>query len=59
MYLIFSVLGLLGGLLCCVGDVLFDLKGRATKSWAHRRILTVTGQKWLTGDSVFPLPLRW
>ncbi|WP_295091829.1 DUF6796 family protein [Ruminococcus sp.] len=28
MYLVFSVLGLLGGLLCCVGDVLFDLKGK-------------------------------
>lgn len=25
--LIFSIAGLIGGLLCCVGDVLFDLKG--------------------------------
>ena len=31
MYLVFSVLGLLGGLLCCVGDVLFDLKGKGNK----------------------------
>ena len=28
MYLFFSILRLLGGLLCCVGDVLFDLKGK-------------------------------
>ena len=25
--LLFSILGLCGGLLCCVGDILFDLKG--------------------------------
>ena len=31
MYLIFSILGLLGGLLCCVGDVLFDLKGKGNE----------------------------
>lgn len=23
----FSILGIIGGLLCCVGDILFDLKG--------------------------------
>ena len=27
MLLLFSILGLCGGLLCCVGDILFDLKG--------------------------------
>ncbi len=27
MYFVFSCLGLLGGLLCCCGDILFDLKG--------------------------------
>ncbi|MCR5129827.1 MAG: hypothetical protein K6B69_17200 [Lachnospiraceae bacterium] len=27
MYLVFSCLGLIGGLLCCTGDILFDLKG--------------------------------
>lgn len=27
MLLIFSILGLCGGLLCCAGDILFDLKG--------------------------------
>lgn len=27
MNLIYSIAGLIGGLLCCVGDVLFDLKG--------------------------------
>lgn len=26
--MIFSILGLVGGLLCCVGDLLFDLKGK-------------------------------
>ena len=31
MYLVFSVLGLVGGLLCCVGDILFDLKGKGNK----------------------------
>lgn len=28
MNLIFSIMGLTGGLLCCVGDLLFDLKGK-------------------------------
>lgn len=27
MNLLFSILGLVGGILCCVGDILFDLKG--------------------------------
>ena len=31
MYLIFSVLGLIGGLLCCTGDILFDLKGKGNE----------------------------
>ncbi len=31
MNLIFSIMGLVGGLLCCVGDVLFDLKGEGNK----------------------------
>ena len=31
MYLVFSILGLIGGLLCCVGDVLFDLKGKGNQ----------------------------
>ena len=31
MYFIFSVLGLVGGLLCCTGDILFDLKGRGNE----------------------------
>lgn len=31
MYLVFSILGMLGGLLCCVGDVLFDLKGKGNQ----------------------------
>lgn len=26
MNLIFSIMGLIGGLLCCIGDLLFDLK---------------------------------
>ena len=28
MYLTFSVFGLIGGLLCAIGDILFDLKGK-------------------------------
>ena len=31
MNLIFSIMGLIGGLLCCVGDLLFDLKGKGNK----------------------------
>ena len=31
MNLIFSVVGLLGGLLCCVDDILFDLKGKGNE----------------------------
>lgn len=29
--LLFSILGLIGGLLCCVGDILFDLKGKGNE----------------------------
>lgn len=31
MNLIFSIMGLVGGLLCCTGDVLFDLKGKCNE----------------------------
>lgn len=31
MYLAFSLLGLIGGLLCAAGDILFDLKGPGNK----------------------------
>lgn len=31
MNLIFSIMGLIGGLLCCIGDLLFDLKGKGNK----------------------------
>ena len=31
MDLIFSIMGLVGGLLCCAGDLLFDLKGKGNK----------------------------
>ena len=31
MNLIFSIMGLVGGLLCCIGDILFDLKGKGNK----------------------------
>lgn len=31
MYFVFSVLGLIGGLLCCTGDILFDLKGKGNE----------------------------
>ena len=31
MNLIFSIMALIGGLLCCVGDLLFDLKGKGNK----------------------------
>ena len=31
MNLIFSIMALIGGLSCCVGDILFDLKGKGNK----------------------------
>lgn len=31
MNLIFSILGLAGGILCAIGDILFDLKGKGNK----------------------------
>lgn len=31
MNLIFSIMGLVGGLLCCTGDILFDLKEKGNK----------------------------
>lgn len=31
MNFIFSIMGLVGGLLCCTGDILFDLKGKDNK----------------------------
>lgn len=31
MNLLFSILGLLGGILCAIGDLLFDLKGKGNK----------------------------
>lgn len=32
MNLIFSIMALIGGLLCCVGDILFDLKGKGNQN---------------------------
>lgn len=31
MNLTFSIMGLVGGLLCCIGDILFDYKGKGNK----------------------------
>ena len=31
MYFLFSILGIIGGLLCCAGDIFFDLKGRGNE----------------------------
>lgn len=31
MYMVFSVLGLIGGILCAIGDMLLDLKGKSNK----------------------------
>ncbi len=31
MLMTFSVLGLIGGILCAVGDILFDLKGKGNQ----------------------------
>ena len=37
MNLIFSIMGLVGGLLCCTGDILFDLKGKGNKKLGTSR----------------------
>mgnify|MGYP004494137187 FL=1 len=31
MNLIFSIMGLVGGILCCIGDLFFDLKGKGNE----------------------------
>lgn len=51
MNLIFSIMALIGGLLCCVGDVLFDLKGKGNKKLGtSQNIDIVIGVRWLNGD---------
>ena len=50
MNLIFSIMGLVGGLLCCAGDLLFDLKGKGNKKLGTSKILIVIGAKCLNGD---------
>lgn len=37
--LIFSILGLIGGIICCVGDMLLDLKGRDNRKLGKYEII--------------------
>ncbi|MBQ4522685.1 MAG: hypothetical protein IJA10_07015 [Lachnospiraceae bacterium] len=41
--MMFSILGLVGGLFCCVGDLLFDLKGKGNEKLGTLAILTAIG----------------
>ena len=58
MYLVFSILGLIGGLLCCVGDVLFDLKGKGNEKLGTSKNIDSNWVKmadWRFGLSMFGL----
>ena len=55
MYLVFSILGLIGGLLCCAGDILFDLKGRGNQKLGTSKNIDSNWTKmadWRFGSSI-------
>lgn len=55
MNLIFSIMGLVGGLLCCVGDLLFDLKGKENKKLGTSKNIDSNWSKmseWRFGASI-------
>lgn len=56
MNLLFSVLGLVGGLLCCVGDIFFDLKGPGNQKLGTSKNIDSNWLKmaeWRFGVSIF------
>ena len=58
MYLVFSISGLIGELLCCVGDVLFDLKGKGNEKLGTSKNIDSNWVKmadWRFGLSMFGL----
>ena len=55
MNLIFSIMGLVGGLLCCTGDLLFDLKGKGNKKLGTSKNIDSNWSKmseWRFGASI-------
>ena len=55
MNMLFSVLGLIGGLLCCVGDILFDYKGAGNKKLGTSKNIDSNWMKmseWRFGASI-------
>ena len=55
MNLIFSIMGLVGGLLCCAGDLLFDLKGKGNKKLGTSKNIDSNWSKmseWRFGASI-------
>ena len=55
MNLIFSIMGLVGGLMCCVGDLLFDLKGKGNKKLGTSKNIDSNWSKmseWRFGTSI-------
>ena len=55
MNMLFSVLGLIGGLLCCVGDMLFDYKGAGNKKLGTSKNIDSNWMKmseWRFGASI-------
>lgn len=55
MNLIFSIMGLVGGLLCCAGDLLFNLKGKGNKKLGTSKYINSNWSKmseWRFGVSI-------
>ena len=55
MNLMFSIMGLVGGLLCCTGDILFDLKGKGNKKLGTSKNIDSNWSKmseWRFGASI-------
>ena len=56
MNMLFSVLGLIGGLLCCAGDILFDYKGAGNKKLGTSKNIDsnwIKMSEWRFGASIF------
>ena len=55
MNLIFSIMALIGGLLCCIGDILFDLKGTGNEKLGTSKNIDSNWSKmaeWRFGASI-------
>ena len=52
--IIFGILGIAGGVLCAVGDILFDLKGKGNKKLGTSGNIDRTGSICRIGDLMRP-----